>query len=90
MGRLRDFRRDAAYYFGIGEGSPRVRDTDTSEETVLGTVVGVGTVLVVAAVLRSVLGFDSDLVGFLLTLGLVVALSALWGLAVLLARRRRP
>jgi hypothetical protein len=87
MSRLRDFGRDAADYFGIGEGSDRVHDSDEDDEPWVQTAVGIVLILVLAFVLRGVLGFDDDFVGYLVTLGIAAILASALGLILRLAHR---
>jgi hypothetical protein len=87
MSRLRDLGRDTAYYFGVGEGSVRARESEAKQATWLGTAVGVVPVLVVAFVLRRILGLDDDFTGFRLLLGLILVLAVIWGLVLRQARR---
>jgi hypothetical protein len=88
MGRLRDFGRDTAYYFGVGEGSDPRRDPEQEGGTWLSTAVGIVPVLVAGFVLRRLLGLDDDFAGFVATLGLVVALAAVWGLVLRMGGRK--
>jgi hypothetical protein len=89
MSRLSDFGRDTAYYFGVSEGSDPRRDPEQEEATWLSTAVGIVPVLLAALVLRRVLGLDDDFAGFVATLGLAVALGAVWGLVLRLISGRR-
>ena len=41
MSRLRDFGLDLAYYFGLGEGSERVRESAQDDEPWLPVALGV-------------------------------------------------
>jgi hypothetical protein len=89
MSRVRDFGRDAAEYFGIGERSDDDdRDDDAEPWFIHGS--GIVVVLSLAYVLRRVHGFDDDSLGFLALLAIVVVLACLWGLASREVRRRRP
>jgi hypothetical protein len=87
MSRFRELARDVAYYFGAGEGSDRMREAQ-EEASWLDTAVRVVPVLVVAFVLRGVIGLDG-FAGFLATLGLVFVLAAVWGLTLRRIRRHR-
>jgi hypothetical protein len=82
MGRLRDIGRDAAFYFGVGEGSehrgasqPEQQDADWWQVGLI-----IVPVLLAAFFLRRVLGFEDDVVGFLVVLGLVLVLAPIWAL----------
>jgi hypothetical protein len=65
VGRLRDFGKDAACYFGVGEGSERSRACREPEENEsdLELVLRIAPPLVVTLALRRVLGIDDDLSG---------------------------
>ncbi len=89
MSRLRDFGRDVAHYFGVGDGSGHAGAAAGVQESWLGTLVPIVPALLAAFWLRRVLGLDDDLVGSLATLLLVVVLAVMWGLVLRLARRRR-
>jgi hypothetical protein len=89
MGWLRDFRLNVAYYFGLGEGSDRVRESDHADESWLPVAVGAVLVPALAFVLGGVLGFGEDFVGRLSTVGLVAVLATVWGLIMRVERRGR-
>jgi hypothetical protein len=90
MSRLKNFGRDAAYYFGIGEGSERTRQsTNEQERPLVSTAVGVAAALVVAFLLRQALGLDEDVAGCGLSLALAFALALVCALALRLGRRER-
>ena len=78
MSRLSSFGRDVAYYFGVGEGSERIRGSNEPEETWLEWAVRLVPPLFIALVLRGVLGLDEDFVGFGLSIVLLVLLVAAW------------
>jgi hypothetical protein len=87
MGRLRDLGLDTAYYFGLGDGSDRVRESDHDDESWLPVAVGAVLVPTLTFVLHGPLGLDDDFVGRLMTVGLVAVLAMAWWLGMRVARR---
>jgi hypothetical protein len=87
MSRLRDFGLDLAYYFGLGEGSERVRESAQDDEPWLPVALGVVLVPALTFVLHGPLGFHDDFVGRLSTVGLVAVLAMACGLVMRVARR---
>lgn len=88
MSRLEDLRRDAAYYFGFGEGSVRMRAARQDQPSWLTVAVGVVPVLVMTFGLARVLGLHSDFPGIVAEFGLLVASTVVWGLILRVLRGR--
>jgi hypothetical protein len=86
MGRLRDFGRDGAIYFGLREPPD---DSGDDEEPWWHTALAVGALLPMAFLLREALGFDDDLAGFLAMVVIAAVLAAVLGLGLRLVRRWR-
>jgi hypothetical protein len=89
MGRLRDFGRDAADYFGLGERSDGLPESSDDKEPWWHSALRVGALLPLAFLLREALGFEDDFVGFLAMLVIVAVLASVLGLGVRLVRGRR-
>ena len=83
MSRLSSIGRDVAY-FGVGEGSEAIRGYEP-KETWLEWVVQLFPPLLIALVLRGVLGLDERFVGFGLSIVLLVLLAIAWVAALRLA-----
>jgi hypothetical protein len=88
MGRLRDFGRDLANYFGFGEGSERAGESAPDDEPSLQTALWVLVPAALTFALHGPLGMDDDFAGRLTTVGLVAALAWACRLVLLVARRR--
>jgi hypothetical protein len=86
MGRLRDFGRDAAIYFGLVE-SPEPDSGD--DEPWWHAALAVGALFPMGFVLREALGFDDDFVGFLAMVAIAAVLASALGLGLRLVRRLR-
>ncbi len=72
----RPFFRRAAYYFGFGQGTP---DDDPGERDSVGSLVSVVLAVVVGVALPNLLGLEGW-ENFLATVGLIAALSLVFGL----------
>jgi hypothetical protein len=88
MSWLGDFARDAAYYFGVGDGSDPARGSERQAATRLRAAARIVGVLAAAVAVRRVLGFDENLAGFLAAAGFVVALAAAGGMLLHVRDRR--
>jgi hypothetical protein len=89
MGRLRDFGRDVAHYFGLGERPDAATESSDDEEPWWHGALAVGALLPLAFLLRETLGFEDDLEGFLAMLVIAAVLASVLGLGARLVRRRR-
>jgi hypothetical protein len=84
MGRLREFGRDAATYFGLAESREASREDD---EPWWRSALAVGTLLPAAFVLREALGFEDGFVGFLAMVVIAAVLASVLRLGLRLVRR---
>jgi hypothetical protein len=89
MGRLRDFGRDVADYFGLGERPDAATESSDDEEPWWHSALAVGALLPLAFLLREALGFEDDFEGFLAMLVIAAVLASALGLGVRLVGRRR-
>jgi hypothetical protein len=89
MGRLRDFGRDVANYFGLGERPDAAIESSDDEGPWWHSALAVGALLPLAFLLRETLGFEDDFEGFLAMLVIAAVLASALGLGARLVRRRR-
>jgi hypothetical protein len=89
MGRLRDFGRDAASYFGLGESPDGAHESGDDGEPWWHSALAIGALLPMAFLLREELGFEDDFVGFLAMVVIAAVLASVLGLGIRLFRRLR-